>query len=103
VGTKGNADQQSTHRTQRRQSVTQALDRIRKVASESERLAVIHPRWEPYAGKPPVRFCAGGAMQIACLPLPASFAAFAHGRLWQILLQKAADWGLRNWSPNFDC
>ena len=23
--------------------------------------AVKHPRWEPYAGKPPVRFCAGGA------------------------------------------
>src|SRR6516165_3305403 len=71
VGTKGNADQQSTHRTQRRQSVTQALDCIRKVASESERLAVIHPRWEPYAGKPHVRFCAGGAMQIASLPLSA--------------------------------
>src|SRR5262252_5489621 len=70
VGAKGNADQQSTHRTQRRVSVTQALDRIRKVASESERLAVTHPRWEPYAGKPPVRFCAVGAMQIASLPLP---------------------------------
>jgi RNA-directed DNA polymerase len=27
----------------------------------SERFAVTHPRWEPYAGKPPVRFCAGGA------------------------------------------
>ena len=25
------------------------------------RFAVIHPRWEPYAGKPHVRFCAGGA------------------------------------------
>ena len=23
--------------------------------------AVTHPRWEPYAGKPHVRFCAGGA------------------------------------------
>ena len=22
-----------------------------------------HPRWEPYAGKPHVRFCAGGAQQ----------------------------------------
>ena len=22
--------------------------------------AVTHPRWEPYAGKPHVRFCAGG-------------------------------------------
>ena len=27
----------------------------------SERFAVKHPRWEPYAGKPHVRFCAGGA------------------------------------------
>ena len=25
------------------------------------RFAVKHPRWEPYAGKPHVRFCAGGA------------------------------------------
>jgi RNA-directed DNA polymerase len=27
----------------------------------NERFAVRHPRWEPYAGKPHVRFCAGGA------------------------------------------
>jgi RNA-directed DNA polymerase len=27
----------------------------------SDRFAVTHLRWEPYAGKPPVRFCAGGA------------------------------------------
>ena len=27
------------------------------------RLLVKHPRWEPYAGKPHVRFCAGGAQQ----------------------------------------
>jgi len=27
----------------------------------SERFAVKHPRWEPYAGNPHVRFCAGGA------------------------------------------
>src|ERR1700746_3816013 len=33
AGTKGNADQQSTHRTQRRHRVAQALERIRKVAS----------------------------------------------------------------------
>jgi group II intron reverse transcriptase/maturase len=29
----------------------------------SDRFAVTHPRWEPYAGKPPVRLCAGGAQQ----------------------------------------
>jgi hypothetical protein len=56
----GNADQQSTCRTQRRISVTHALDRIRRVAGPTARLAVTHPRREPYAGKPHVRFCAGG-------------------------------------------
>src|SRR6266852_8065495 len=30
--------------------------------------AVKHPRWEPYAGKPLVRICAGGAQQWASLP-----------------------------------
>jgi hypothetical protein len=55
TGTKGNANQQSTHWTQSQARVSQALDRIRHV------FAVTHPRWEPYAGKPPVRFCAGGA------------------------------------------
>jgi hypothetical protein len=54
AGTKGNAGQQSTCRTQSRANVSQALERIRKV------FAVIHPRWEPYAGKPHVRFYAGG-------------------------------------------
>jgi RNA-directed DNA polymerase len=51
--TKGNAGQQSTCRAQNRISVSQALERIRP-------FAVTHPRWEPYAGKPHVRFCAGG-------------------------------------------
>ena len=27
----------------------------------NRRFAVTHPRWEPYAGKPHLRFCAGGA------------------------------------------
>ena len=35
-------------------SVSQALEHIRP-------LAVTHPRWEPDAGKPHVRICAGGA------------------------------------------
>ena len=34
----------------------------------NQRFAVKHPRWEPYAGKPHVRFCAGGAQQCASLP-----------------------------------
>jgi hypothetical protein len=50
AGTEGNADQQSTRRTLSRVSVSQALERIRKA------YAVTHPRWEPYAGKPHVRF-----------------------------------------------
>jgi len=41
--------------------VSQALERIRKVA-------VTHPRWEPYAGKPHVRICAGGGEQSPSLP-----------------------------------
>src|SRR5262245_57197937 len=63
AGAKGNAHQQSTHWTQSQARASQALERIRQA------IAVIHPRWEPYAGKPLVRFCAGGAMKIASLPL----------------------------------
>jgi RNA-directed DNA polymerase len=54
AGTKGNANQQSTHWTQSQARVSQALERIWQA------FAVTHPRWEPYAGKPHVRFCAGG-------------------------------------------
>jgi len=55
AGTKGNADQQGTRRTQRRISASQTLERIRQIVCR------LDPRWEPYAGKPHVRFCAGGA------------------------------------------
>ena len=55
AGTKGNADQQSTHWTQSQARVSQALDRIRQA------FAVTHLRWEPCAGKPHARICAGGA------------------------------------------
>jgi hypothetical protein len=50
AGTKGNANQQSTHWTQSQARVSQALERIRQA------FAVTHPRCEPYAGKPHVRF-----------------------------------------------
>jgi hypothetical protein len=68
AGAKGNARQQSTHWTQSQVRVSQALDRIRKEDARPRNLhrwprncfAVTHPRWEPYAGKPHVRFCAGG-------------------------------------------
>jgi len=55
AGTKGNAGQHSTGRAQSRETVSQALERIRQA------FAVTHPRWEPYAGKLHVRICAGGA------------------------------------------
>ena len=61
AGAKGNANQQSTDRAQNRATVSQALERIRKAANSS--FAVTHPRWEPYAGIPLVRICAGGAQQ----------------------------------------
>jgi hypothetical protein len=57
AGAKGNADQHSTCRAQYRVSVTQGA------GAHTARFAVTHPRWEPYAGKPHVRFCAGGAQQ----------------------------------------
>ena len=38
-------------------SVSQNLDRVRQATG----FAVRHPRQEPYAGKPHVRICAGGA------------------------------------------
>ena len=59
VGAEGNACQSRAHRAQNRRSASQALARIRP--GVKERLAVTHPRWEPYAGKPHVRICAGGA------------------------------------------
>jgi group II intron reverse transcriptase/maturase len=63
------------HRTlnRRSQESTLTVERMKKLAGEwlpqpttlhpwpNQRFAVTHPRWEPYAGKPHVRFCAGGA------------------------------------------
>ena len=54
AGTKGNADWQSTHWTQGQVGVAQAPERVRQLLCRWD------PRWEPYAGKPHVRFCAGG-------------------------------------------
>jgi hypothetical protein len=65
TGTKGNADQLNTCRTQSRISVAQG------VGSHTAALCRQYPRWEPYAGKPHVRICAGGARQLASLPLSA--------------------------------
>jgi putative tryptophan/tyrosine transport system substrate-binding protein len=49
--------------------VSQALERIRQMVGAIA-LAVTYPRWEPDAGKPHVRICAGGrAMKRTSLPL----------------------------------
>ena len=55
AGTEGNAGQLSTRWAQSQISVTQDVGS--STASKCRR----YPRWEPYAGKPPVRICAGGA------------------------------------------
>ena len=57
---KGNASQQSTGRTQSRETVSQALKHIRNFVRISRR-AVTHPRWEPCARIGLARICAGGA------------------------------------------
>jgi hypothetical protein len=41
AGAKGNASEQSTHRTQGRERVSQALERVRKAARLRERLAMV--------------------------------------------------------------
>jgi hypothetical protein len=61
AGAEGNADQQSMHRAQNRGRVSQALERVRYCRWDTMCTTVTYPRWEPYAGKPHVRFCAGGA------------------------------------------
>ena len=73
AGAEGNASQQSTRRAQNRESVSQALERIRQVSwQRMGRLCVPHPmlnglaltpRQEPSARIGPARICAGGAQQ----------------------------------------
>ena len=70
TGAKGNADQLNTCWTQSRISVTQG------VGSHTAASCRQYPRWEPYAGKPHVRICAGGARQLASLPLRAPAASW---------------------------
>src|SRR6478609_7278318 len=83
TGTKGNADRQSTHWTQSQARVSQALERIRQA------VAGTHPRWEPHAGKPHVRICAGGARQLASLPLNrrAFIAAVGGAATWPLVVR----------------
>jgi hypothetical protein len=57
AGAKGNANRQSTDRALNRATVSQALERIRRAATAA---APSYPRWEPCAGIPLARICAGG-------------------------------------------
>jgi hypothetical protein len=59
AGAEGNAEQGGTHPTLNRNCASHGLDRVRTAARSP--LVAQHPRWEPYAGKPQVRICAGGA------------------------------------------
>jgi RNA-directed DNA polymerase len=54
---KENANRCRTCRTQCRESVSPAPERVREGRGQPSK----HPRWEPYAGKLHVRFYAGGA------------------------------------------
>src|SRR5258708_12359619 len=68
AGAEGNVSQQSTGRAQYRETVSQALKRIRNFVRISRR-AVTHPRWEPYARIGLVRICAGGR-EVTRIPTP---------------------------------
>src|ERR1700746_1081427 len=63
TGTKGNADQQSTRRAQYRESVSQALGRIRQVRRQAPEVGAV-------CIKVHVRICAGGVGQLTSLPRP---------------------------------
>ena len=72
AGAEENASQQRTRRTQSRESLSQTPERVRTAA----RFCRHYPRWEPDAGKPHVRYWAGGTRvtrfptAIASRPLP---------------------------------
>jgi len=74
---KGNAGQQRTLWTLCQDARVTDAGRMRTIATAMERL---DPRWEPYAGKPHVRICAGGEEQSSSLPRP-RFSRRAHASL----------------------
>src|SRR5262244_805937 len=67
TGTKGNADQQNTRRAQHRESVSQAMARIRQALAEPESCRQT-PEVRAVCVKAHVRICAGGGEQSPSLP-----------------------------------
>src|SRR5260370_6424284 len=80
AGPEENASQQRTRRTQSRESVSQTPERVRTAA----RFCRHYPRWEPDAGKPHVRFWAGGPGQPGSLP-PSHSRRAAEPLSWLLL------------------
>ena len=64
--TEGNVGQQSTRRAQNRESVSQALGRVRQAANRSPCRQT--PEVGADAGNPLVRICAGGVRKRTSLP-----------------------------------
>jgi len=73
---KENIVSSNTHSTQCGDRVFQGLSGVRGAT-----LLVTHPRWEPYAGKPLVRFCAGGDQRWSSLPHQLSTETARYRRL----------------------
>src|SRR3974377_2162803 len=72
--TKGKTHQQSTHRTQSRANVTQALERIRKAAKERKKENVT----------PPPHHISIDQLEVAFLELQADAAAGVDGLTWRV-------------------
>src|SRR5215469_18591318 len=60
AGAKGNADQQSTHRTQSRKRVTQALSRVRQARRQTPKVGAGCSNW----ARPDLR----GGCAVMCIP-----------------------------------
>src|SRR5271165_1797130 len=67
-GTKGNADQQSTHRTQSRGRVTQALDRVRKTARQRKPDCALTSNTRGRSRMPELGPSGSGAARLAAIP-----------------------------------
>jgi hypothetical protein len=93
AGTKGNADRQSTHWTQR----------VTGAGTHGATVCRLDPRWEPYAGKPPVRICAGGR-EVTRVPTAKLQFVAAHMSPLALLSRSLVRRHVRSWSKlTFPC